>query len=256
MIKTNPESLQNYQPPANLLAGKNILVTGASKGIGKTAALTFARHGATIILLGRDEKALDDVYDQIEKENGPQPVIVPFDLASDNEAQYQELASHISNELGALHGLLHNAGLLGELKPLGQYNYDMFREVMAVNVNSNFLLTRALLPAMERADNASIVFTSSSVGRKGRAYWGAYSISKFAVEGMMQIWADELAGVTNIRVNSINPSATRTAMRAKAYPAEDRSTLPEASEIMGAYLYLMGDESLSVNGQQLDARVR
>lgn len=256
MTITNPESLQSYQAPANLLEGKNILVTGASKGIGETAALTYARHGATVILLGRDEQALDDIYDQIEKENGPQPIIVPFDLMSDNEAQYQELASHISNELGALHGLLHNAALLGELKPLGQYSYEMFREVMAVNVNSHFLLTKALIPALESADNASIVFTSSSVGRKGRAYWGAYSISKFAVEGMMQIWAEELSGVTNIRVNSINPGATKTAMRAKAYPAEDRSKLPEASEIMGAYLYLMGDDSLSLNGQQLDARIR
>lgn len=247
-------SLQNYKPPADLLAGKNILVTGAGKGIGKAASLSYARHGATVILLGRDEKALDEIYDQIEKEKCPQPVIVPFDLSGNNEAQYRELAQHIDSELGCLHGLLHNAGLLGELKPLSQYSYDTFREVIAVNLDSNFLLTKALIPVMEKADNASIIFTSSSVGRRGRAYWGAYSVSKFAVEGLMQIWADELAGVSSIRVNSLNPKATRTAMRAQAYPAEDRNQLPEAETIMGAYLYLMGDDSRQVTGQQLDAR--
>ena len=125
---------------------------------------------------------------------------------------------------------------------------------MQVNLNAPFLLTQACLKLLKSATNASIVFTSSSVGRKARAYWGAYSISKFATEGMMQVLADELETNTTIRVNSINPGATRTAMRAMAYPAEDPMTLPPPEAIMSLYLYLMGVDSHEINGQALNVQ--
>lgn len=251
---TIPDNLMQYQPPANLLQDKNILVTGAGDGIGRAAALSFAQHGANVILLGRTERKLEAVYDEITALDLPQPAIIPFDLATTHEANYRQVAQAIANNIDSLHGLLHNAGALGALKPLQQYNSEMFTDVLNINLLSNFLLTKALLPTMEKATNASVIFTSSSVGRKGRAYWGAYSISKFAVEGMMQVWADELQGTSSIRVNSINPGATNTIMRRQAYPAEAQGSNPEPTDIMGAYLYLMGDDSLEINGQQIDAR--
>jgi len=246
--------LNTYRAKENLLAGKNILITGAGDGIGQAMALSYAKHGATVILLGRSEKKLETVYDSIEASGGAQPAIVPFDLAITDEARYVELAQKISDNIGGLHGLLHNAGQLGELKPLAQFDAEKFHHLLDVNLFSNFLLTKALLPALNATDNASVIFTSSGVGRKPRAYWGAYSVAKAATEALMQVWADELESTTGIRVNSINPGATRTAMRAQAYPAESPTSNPSAEEITGAYLFLMGDDSVGVNGQQLNAR--
>jgi len=250
----NLSELINYKPSANALTGRNILVTGAGDGIGRAAALSFAQHGATVILLGRTEAKLEAVYDEIESKGGAQPVIATLDLDTATHQDYQNLNAEISQNLGALHGLLHNAGILGEMKPLAQYNEDTFARVMNINLTSNFLLTKALLPALEQADDASIIFTASGVGRKGRAYWGSYGVSKFAIEGLMQTWADEFEGTSNIRANSLNPGATQTAMRRQAYPGETPSNNPTAEEIMGAYLFLMGPESIGVNGQPLNAQ--
>lgn len=249
-------ALMQYQAAPQLLAGRNILVTGAGDGIGRTAALTFAQHGATVILLGRTEAKLETVYDEIEAAGGPQPVIVTLDLDSANRQDYLNLNNEIIESLGALHGLLHNAGILGEMKPLAQYEEDTFKRVLNTNVTSHFLLTQALLPSLTNANDASIVFSSSSVGHKGRAYWGAYAISKFAIEGMMQTWAEELADTSAIRVNSLNPGATRTRMRKQAYPGENPENNPLPADIMGAYLFLMGADSLSINGMALDAQPR
>ena len=250
----NLNELITYQPAANALAGRNILITGAGDGIGRAAALSFAQHGATVILLGRTEAKLESVYDEIEASGALQPVIVTLDLDTATHQDYQNLNNEIIENLGELHGLLHNAGILGEMKPLAQYSEDTFSRVMNINVTSNFLLTKALLPAMQLADNASVVFTSSGVGRKGRAYWGSYAVSKFAIEGLMQTWADEFEGTSNIRANSLNPGATQTAMRRQAYPGETPSNNPSAEEIMGAYLFLMSNESIGINGAQLNAQ--
>ncbi len=246
--------LISYQAAPNLLADKNILITGAGDGIGRAAALAYAQHGATVILLGRNEDKLAAVYDDIETSGGPQPVIVALDLEQASSQDYNNLNQEIIESLGGLHGLLHNAGLLGEMKPLAQYSEETFSKVINVNLTSNFLLTKALLPAMQCADSASIVFTSSGVGRKARAYWGAYAISKFAVEGLMQTWADELDETSNIRCNSLNPGATRTRMRQQAYPGETPDKNPLADDIMGAYLFLMGADSHTINGLAINAQ--
>ncbi|WP_271273373.1 YciK family oxidoreductase [Aliamphritea hakodatensis] len=244
----------DYQAPANLLANKNILITGAGDGIGRAAALCFASYGATVILLGRTEEKLEYVYDEIEAAGYPQAAIVPLNLESATETDYDSLAAMLEQEFGKLDGILHNASLLGMRTPLEGYDPSIWQRVMQVNVNAAFMLTQALLSLTQAAENASIVFTSSSVGRKGKAYWGAYSVSKFATEGMMQILADELESVTNIRVNCINPGATRTNMRANAYPAENPSTVAAPADIMPVYLYLFGDDSLTIKGQSLDAQ--
>lgn len=244
----------DYQAPEQLLADRVILVTGAGDGIGRAAAKTYAAHGATVILLGRTLEKLESLYDEIEAAGYPQPAIVPMNLESATEHEYTELANSLEDEFGRLDGLLHNASLLGVRTPLESYDPVIWDQVMRVNATAPFMLTQALLPLLQEAPKASIIFTSSSVGRKGRAYWGAYSVSKFATEGLMQVLADELDTTSQVRVNCINPGATRTNMRAHAYPAEPPQTNPAPEEIMPLYLYLMGDDSIGTNGQSLDAQ--
>lgn len=245
-----------YQCPEQAFAGRVILVTGAGDGIGRAVSLALARHGATVILLGRTQEKLEAMYDQIKAEGGPEPAMAPVNLDVARPQDYEALADMFDKEFGRLDGILHNASLLGDITPLEQYEYGTWDTVMQVNVNAPFYLTRALMPLLRESDDASILFTSSSVGRKGRAFWGAYAVSKFATEGMMQVLADELENVSRIRVNSINPGATRTRMRAMAYPAEDASTLRTPDQIVPAYLYLLGPASTGVTGQALDAQQR
>ncbi|AKH70062.1 dehydrogenase of unknown specificity, short-chain alcohol dehydrogenase like [Spongiibacter sp. IMCC21906] len=245
---------QNFNASANCLADKIILVTGAGDGIGKAAALAFARHGATVVLLGRTVEKLEAVYDEIEAAGYPQAAIYPLHLRGAVMQDYEQLANTIEQEFGRLDGLLHNASVLGQRRTIAQTTVDSWDEVLHVNLTAPFMMTQALLPALAAADNASVVLTSSSVGRKGRAYWGAYSVSKFGIEGMMEILADEEFQLNGTRVNSINPGATNTAMRRLAYPGENPATNPLAEEIMPLYLYLMSDESREINGCRFDAQ--
>ncbi|MCL1094880.1 YciK family oxidoreductase [Shewanella kaireitica] len=242
-----------YQAAKDLLNGKVILVTGAGDGIGKTAALTYAQHGATVILLGKTVKKLEAVYDQIEQAGYPKPAIVPLDLKGATEQNYLDMAETIEEQFGHLDGLLHNASMLGVLGPFEHITMSSVEEVFKVNVIAEIMLTKALLPVMRKSESASLVFTSSSVGRQARSFWGEYAMSKFATEGMMQAIAHEYEG-SNIRTNSINPGATRTGMRANAYPAENPQLLKKPEEIMPTYLYLMGKDSADINGQQLNAQ--
>lgn len=243
-----------YRCAPGALEGKTILVTGASAGIGRAAALSYAAHGATLLLLGRDHDRLAEVYDAIEESGAAQPAAIPFDLARDDEEGYDELAGVIGQQFPRLDGLLLNAGMLGERRPLAQAGWRQFREVMQVNVHSQFLLLRALVPLLEAAPAASVVFTSSGVGRQGRAYWGAYAVSKFATEGLMQVAAAEMENTSSMRVNAINPGATNTAMRRTAFPGEAPTSNPDPDAIMPAYLYLMDDLSRGVTGVSFDAQ--
>ncbi|MEX1034136.1 MAG: YciK family oxidoreductase [Cellvibrionaceae bacterium] len=244
----------NYQAPKDLLKGKVIAVTGAGDGIGRAAAQSYAAHGASIILLGRTVKKLEAVYDVIKTEGHPQAAIYPIDFEGASEDDYNNMATAFQKEFGKLDGILHNASELGPRTSLGQYSAEIWQRILQVNTTAPFLMTKALIPLLEKAPQASIIFTGSSVGYKGRAFWGAYAVSKAAVENMMQIFSAELSDTTNIRVNSINPGATRTKMRASAYPAEDPRTLKTPEQIMGAYLYLMGDESVGISGEQVRAQ--
>ena len=247
-------SSSGYQPRSNLLHGRVILVTGAGDGIGRVAAQTFASYGADILLLGRTRSKLDSIYDEISASTETSPGIVPCDLLHLNEEDCRRLFELIQSIYGRLDGVLHNASILGPKLSIQDYPLNDFESVMRVNVSAQFMLTRTLLPLLELSQDASVVFTSSGVGRVGRAYWGAYAVSKFATEGLMEVLADETSGVSKIRVNSINPGGTRTAMRAEAYPAEDPATLPTAEEHMPLYLYLMGPDSVQVTGKRFDAQ--
>ncbi|MGB0466400.1 MAG: YciK family oxidoreductase [Pontibacterium sp.] len=244
----------DYQAPEQLLANRIILVTGAGDGIGRAAAKACAAHGATVVLLGRTLEKLETLYDEIEAAGYPQPAIVPLNLESATEHDYLELANKLEQEFGRLDGLLNNASLLGVRTPIESYDPVIWNQVMQVNVTAPFMLTQTLLPLLQASEDASVVFTSSGVGRKGRAYWGAYSVSKFATEGMMEVLADEMDNTSNIRVNCINPGATRTQMRATAYPGEPPHNNPAPEDIMPLYLYLMGPDSQGINSQSLDAQ--
>jgi NAD(P)-dependent dehydrogenase (short-subunit alcohol dehydrogenase family) len=243
-----------YRPSPRLLQGKTILVTGAGDGIGRAAARAYAAQGATVILLGRTESKLEQVYDEIEAAGGPKPALVALDLATASEDNVIQLASGLAGEFPHLDGLLHNASILGERRPIESASYGSWQQVMQVNVNAQFLLTRHLLPLLQAAPAASIIFTSSGVGRTGKAFWGAYAVSKFATEGFMQVLASELENTSQVRVNSLNPGPTNTAMRRTAYPAERPTDNPAPEDIMATYLFLMGDDSIGVTGQAFNAR--
>ncbi|WP_286833322.1 YciK family oxidoreductase, partial [Acinetobacter sp. UBA3132] len=174
-------------------------------------------------------------------------------LSSASERDYELLFETLSKQFGRLDGILHNAGMLGERIELANYSPGVWDDVMAVNLRAPFVLTQALLPLLEKSEHASVVFTSSGVGRQVRERWGAYSVSKVAIEAVSQLFAKENVH-PHVRFNCINPGATRTAMRSKAYPDEDPLTLPTPESIMPAYLYLMGDDSLHMNGQSIDAQ--
>lgn len=243
----------DYHAPADLLRDRIILITGANRGIGAALAKGCATLGARVILQGRDAAALDRVRDDILASGGQAAATLVLDLEQAEVTTYATAAQRLQTEFGRLDGLVHNAGLLGPRVPLESTSPAALAQVMQVNVHAGFTLTQALLPLLRASADASVIFTSSSVGRKGRAGWGAYSVSKFATEGLMQVWAEELADAS-IRVNSVNPGGTRTAMRAAAYPAEDPARVPAPEAILPVYLYLLGSASRGTTGQALNAQ--
>ena len=247
------KNIEHYQPAKDLLHDHIILVTGAGAGIGAAAAENFAAHGATVILLGRTVKKLEQTYDSIVNAGYPEPAIYPMDLEGATYEDHEQLAITINKEFGRLDGLLHNAGFLGALMPITQYDLKLWASILQINLTAPFLMSRALLPVLNKSKSASVVFTSSGVAHQGRAYWGAYAASKAAVDNLMQTMADELETNTNIRFNSIDPGRVNTHMRRLAYPGEDPNTLPQPQDIMPSYLYLMGDDSKDINGEIIAA---
>jgi NAD(P)-dependent dehydrogenase (short-subunit alcohol dehydrogenase family) len=243
------QTIENYQAPDDLLKDRIILITGAGDGIGATVAKTYAQHGATVILSGRTTAKLEKVYDEIVSAGLPQPAIIPIDLEGATYDDYLMVANSIEKEFGRLDGLLHNAAFLGALTPIQQYDLKLWAQVLQINLTAPFLLSRACVSLLNKSDDARILFTSSSVAHKGRAYWGAYGVSKAGQDNLMEILADELENNTSIRVNSIDPGRVRTRMRALAYPGEDPNTVPTPEAIMTTYLYLMGPDSNNVTGQ-------
>ena len=243
-----------YDAADNFLCKKTILITGASDGIGKCCAQTFAAFGADVILLGKSQVKLEAIYDEIEAKHPGKVTIQPLDLNSASEIDYQNLSNSLAQQFEKLDGLVLNASILGARSPIEFYPADLWHETMQINVNSVFSLCKVLLPSLKLSEDARLIFTSSSVGRVGRAHWGAYAVSKFAVEGLMQTLAEELEKTSSIRVNSLNPGGTRTGMRKAAYPAEDPKTQPLPEEIMPVYLYLMSAEAKAIHGKAMDVR--
>lgn len=245
---------RHYAPAGDLLKDRVILVTGAGSGIGRAAALSFARHGAAVGLLGRTLTSLESLYDEIVTADLPKPFIARMNLIKAQGPDYEQLAESIDNAYGRLDGLLHNAGLLGPMSPIEHHDVREWSEVMHVNLTVPFVMTQILLPLLKQSEDASVLFTSSGVGRKGRAYWGSYAVSKFGIEGLSQVFAAETETEGRIRVNCVNPGRTRTSMRAAAYPGEDPASLLTPEQILAPYLYLLGPDSHGVTGQSLDAQ--
>jgi NAD(P)-dependent dehydrogenase (short-subunit alcohol dehydrogenase family) len=239
------------------LADRVLLVTGAGDGIGRAVAIDCAGHGATVVLLGRTQAKLEQTYDAIVATGGPRPAIIKFDLGASTVAEFVGLAETLHQEYGRLDGLAHVAGVLGPRTPLDHYEAKDWTQVLAVNLTAPFLLTQALLPLLRLGRDPAVVFTSSGVGRKGRAFWGAYAVSKFGLEGLMQTWADECdSGSTPIRMNSLNPGPVRTAMRLAAYPGEDRDKLPAPGSVAPAFTWLLAPASRGSTGRAFELASR
>jgi NAD(P)-dependent dehydrogenase (short-subunit alcohol dehydrogenase family) len=250
-VSTDPIS---YEYAGGILKNRIVLVTGATDGIGKALALHIAGLGAQVLLHGRNTKKLEEVYDQISKlKDAPRPSIAVLDLATADSDAYASLVNSIEQEFGRLDGLVHNAGILGQRLSIEQYDAADWQRVMHVNLTVPFVLTQALMPLLRESVDPSIIFTSSGVGRVGKAFWGAYSVSKFGTEGLSQILADENRH-TPLRVNCINPGPIRTKMRLAAYPAEDRDALKRPEDIMATYVYLLGPDSQGVTGKSFDVQ--
>lgn len=243
-----------YEYPADLLKDRVILVTGATDGIGKALALRCAELGAQVVLHGRNQKKLEAVYDEVVAIPGAQrPTIALMDLLTADGAAYTSLVDSLEKEFGRLDGLVHNASILGKRHSIEQYDPGEWQQVMHVNLTAPFVLTQMLLPLLKESKDPSIIFTSSGVGRVGKAYWGAYSVSKFGTEALSQILANEHPH-TAARFNCINPGGTRTKMRLAAFPAEDPDDLPTPEDVLPTYLYLLGPDSAGVTGESLDCQ--
>ncbi len=233
-----PHIPSNYQPAPDSFADRVILVTGAGSGIGRAVAETLARHGATVVLLGSRPGPLEETFDAIQDAGGPEPAIVVLDLATASPENFRELAQMIEGELGRLDGVVHNAARLDNLKPMDDVSAKEWYAILQVNLSGPFLLTQCLLPLLRESNAGRLVFTLDDHDRTARAYWGAYGVSKMGAEGLMRTLADELESTT-VRVCGVRPGPTRTALRARAWAAEDPSKLPEPPSRAGAFLYLL-----------------
>ena len=241
---------KNYKVKQNELNSKVILVTGANKGFGLAISMDLAKAGATVIMLGRDLSSLEYAYDAVVDAGYKEPILYPLDLEGASPENYQELQDNIIEKFNRLDGLIHNAAILGTQMPIDQYDIKLWYSTLQINLSAPFMLTQFLIPALKKSDDARILFLSSSVGRKARAYWGAYSVSKFGLEGLAMTLSEELEK-TKIKVNTINPGKMRTEMRRTAYPAEDALTLPKPEEKSSVIVYLLSKEAERINGEQL-----
>lgn len=241
--------MKDYSPRPDLLAGRVILVTGASSGLGRAASLAFARHGATVALLARNEARLESVYDEILAAGGPEPAMFPYDLAAADDRSLETLAGTIDHHLKRLDGVLHSAHQFYSLTPVALQTLEQWQTLMRVNLIAPFALTRACLPLLKQSPDASVIFTGETHGHQPAAYWGGYAVAKAGLETLTRIWSDELGAESNLRINTLIPGQVATTLRAKTHPGLDPESLPGPDALMPWYLYLMGNDSHALRGQ-------
>jgi NAD(P)-dependent dehydrogenase (short-subunit alcohol dehydrogenase family) len=246
--------MNDYQPTPDLLRGRVILITGVADTLGRAVATACARHGATVVLSDLNQSDLEPTYDALEGEGCPQPAILPLDLEQAKEADFIGAADTMGNTFGRLDGLVHCAAFAPYLSRIDDYDAGDWDRVLRVNLSAPFLLTQACLPLLRAAPDASVVFTSDRVGRRGLAYWGAFAAAKFGIEGLMQTLAEELRDSSPIRVNSLDPGIVQTGLRTRLYPGEDPKRWPQAEAVVASYLYLLGPDGRGVSGQTLSAQ--
>jgi NAD(P)-dependent dehydrogenase (short-subunit alcohol dehydrogenase family) len=249
-----PETYRRYEAAPDALAQRVIAITGAGDGIGRALALAAAAHGARVVLIGRTVRKLEAVHAQIAALHRADASIAPLDLERALARDYDQLADALRTRYGRLDGLAHLAGILGTLCPIEQYDVPTWCRVLHVNLTAAFALTQVLLPLLRASEDASIIFTSSGVARRPRAYWGAYAVSKAGIETLSATLADELESGGKQRVNVLNPGAVRTHMRRQAYPAEDASKLAAPEDIVRPFLWLLSAASRGITGQSLDCQ--
>jgi NAD(P)-dependent dehydrogenase (short-subunit alcohol dehydrogenase family) len=245
---------KNFTAEPGLLDGRVMLITGAGGGLGRALSLACAQAGASVVLAGRSLAKLERVYDEIERMGAPRPALAQIDLALATAVEYDALAAVIEREFGRLDGLVHAAAQLGDRTPLEQHDVPTWCKVLHVNLTAPFILTQVLLPALRKSSDASVIFVSSGVAQKPKPFWGAYAVSKAGLEALQTMWADELEGENNIRINSVNPGRLRTPMRAAAYPAEDPNTVPPPQTVCGVFLYLLSRHGRAIDGQFIEAQ--
>ena len=231
-----------------MLQGKVALITGASQGLGKALALSFAAQGASVVINSRREEGVRPVAREIEAEGG-EVLALAADVSE--AADVERLVGATVERFGRVDVLVNNAGVLGPRVEIEEYPEDEWRRVIDANLTGPFLVSKAAIPHMP--EGASIVNVVSGVSVEGRAGWGAYSVSKFGVEGLTQILAAELAE-RGIRANAVDPGGMRTDMRAAAYPEEDPMTRVTPEENTAVFLYLASDESKDVTGERFKAQ--
>lgn len=242
--------MKNYIAPKTLLQDRVILVTGAGRGVGREAALSYAAHGATVILHGRNVAQLEAVYDEIEAAGYPQAAIIPLDFEKADAQAFEGLAGSIGLQLKRLDGILHNATAALSPFPLELHSFDQWMTLLRVNVAAPAALTKACMPLLKAAPNASVIMTGESHGHTPSAFWGAYAVSKAALEPMVQIWAQELENLhPNLRINTLIPGPVNSPIRRKTHPGEDQMSIAQPADLMPAYLYLMGDDSAHIKGE-------
>jgi NAD(P)-dependent dehydrogenase (short-subunit alcohol dehydrogenase family) len=243
------EKLESYRPAPDLLKDRVILVTGASRGIGQTAALAYARHGATVILHGRDVARLEAVYDEIESAGGPQPTILPLDLASAGERDFDGLAHAIEAQLHRLDGILHNASHFTSLGPLENVRLAEWLELLRVNLLAPVALTRACAHLLRASPDASVILTAETHALHPSAYWGGYAVSKSGLLSLNTIQAQEWEPFPNLRVNVVVPGKVNAPLRARTHPGETADSRAALETLMPLYLYLMGPDGRGISGK-------
>lgn len=243
-----------YQPAPDLLAGRVILVTGASRGLGHAVALACAAHGATVVLNGRNVNLLDAVYDEIINAGLPEPALLPLDLDSAGWREYSHAASLIEKQLARLDGIAHCASHLEKLSALETQTIDEWQRMLRVNLIAPFAFNQACSRLLRQSPDASVVVTSETHASAPAAFWGGYAVSKAGLETLARIQADEWSADANLRINTVVPGPINTPLRGKTHPGENTDALPSPASLAPLYLYLLGPDSRGVNGQTFYAQ--
>ena len=219
--------LTNYQPTPQVLKDRTILITGAGAGLGRALSLRLAELGATIILVGKTTKKLEQVYDEIEAAGGPQAAIFPMDLAKANEQEFIGLAQAIAQNFSKLDSVILNAATLGQHGPVVHLEIDQWQRAIQTNLTANFLFCKHFAGLLNVSEKSSLTFISDTLANQGRAYWACYSSMKAAMENLIEVVADEWESNTAIHANILQVSAMQTSLRRQAFPAEDPASLPD-----------------------------
>lgn len=242
----------DHSPAPGAFAGRAVLVTGAGAGLGRSVAIGAARCGAEVILLGRTVTKLEATHDRIVESGGPPPVMYPMDLAGAGLEDYEELARRVEQAFGGLHGIVHAAAAFSGLAPLAHLEPGDWLRTLHVNLTASYLVTAACLPLLQRRPDSAVVFVGDAVGRRARAYWGAYAVSKAGVEGLAKVLAEEVEAAGAPRVACVDPGPMRTALRRRAFPAEPADSVSEPDAVAGGLLFALDPAAPIANGATAD----